>query len=222
MIVFVLLAAGGVYLSWYLKRKRRQELLVMARQLGLEFSPLDTVGLLGMPFALLQKGDGRGTENLLSGTWQGMAVTEFDYWYYEESTDSKGGRTRTYYRFSCAVAEIPATCPQLTIARENLFSRMADHLGFSDINFESEEFNRAFNVKAKDRKFANDLIDPRMMQWLLREGGDFGYEVALRWVLCYSKKRRPTELVPLLGSLKGFGDHMPRVFWELYGVQAAQ
>lgn len=30
-------------------------------------------------FALLRRGDGRGTENVLSGTWQGMGVREFDY-----------------------------------------------------------------------------------------------------------------------------------------------
>ena len=38
---------------------------------------------------------------------------------------------------------------------------------FHDIQFESEEFNRDFTVHCEEPKFANDLIDARMMQWLL-------------------------------------------------------
>ena len=44
---------------------------------------------------------------------------------------------------------------------------MAGALGFEDINFESEEFSRAFFVKCPEKKFAYDVIDPRMMQFLL-------------------------------------------------------
>ncbi len=217
VVGIVLAVAGGVVLSFYLKQKRRQELAAMARQLGLEYSATDTRGCLGLPFALLSKGDGRGTENVLWGTWQSTPVTEFDYWYYEESTDSNGNRSRTYYRFSCAVTEIDAFCSHLTIDRENVLTRLADHLGLHDIEFESEDFNRAFNVKGKDRKFANDFIDARMMQHLLQVDRAFQFEVSGKWLLCFSKRRKPTELIPLLGTLKQFRDHVPRVVYELYG-----
>jgi len=218
--IFVLIVAVGIaaaWISYHLKAKRRQALELMARQLGLTYSAEDTQGCLGLPFSLLRKGDGRGTENVLSGAWQGMPVREFDYWYYEESTDSKGHRTKTYYRFSCAVTEIEAACSPITIAREGFFTRIADAIGLDDINFELQEFNDAFNVKAKDRKFANDLVDQRMMRFLLGTDPVFRFEVCGRWLLCYSKRRRPTELIPLLGTLKVFGEHVPRVVFELYG-----
>ena len=217
IVLIVLLAASGAFFSYYLKQKRRQELATMARQLGLEYSPTDTLGCLGLPFGLLSKGDGRGTENVLWGTWQSVPVREFDYWYYEESTDSKGNRTKTYYRFSCAVTEIEAFCSHLTIDRENVFTRLADHLGLHDIEFESEGFNRAFNVKCKDRKFAYDFIDARMMAYLLEVDRAFQFEVSGRWLLCFSKRRKPTDLIPLLGTLKQFRDQVPRVVYELYG-----
>ncbi len=146
VLAFVAIAAIailGAWFSFHLKKKRRDEFAMMARQLGLQYSSVDTQGCLGYPFALFAKGDGRGTENVLWGTWQAMVATEFDYWYYEESPNSEGRRGRTYYRFSCAVSDIGASCSHLTIERENLFTRMADHLGFSDIDFESEEFNRS-------------------------------------------------------------------------------
>jgi hypothetical protein len=94
---------------------------------------------------------------------------------------------------------------------------LADHLALHDVEFESEEFNRRFNVRGSDRRFANDLVDARMIQWLLTVDGAFEFEVAGRWILCFSKKRRPTELIPLLGTLQRFRDRVPRVVFELYG-----
>ena len=220
-LVFVLIGVigiGGWALSRYLKQRRIIALGAMARQLGLTFSSEDTVGCLGFPFSLLSRGDGRGTENVMSGTWQGLPMTEFDYWYFEESTDSQGRTSRSYSRFSCAVTEVDAACSHLTLGRENLLTRLADHVGLHDIEFESDAFNRAFNVKARDRKFANDLVDARMMQWLLAADPDFRFEVAGKWLLAYSDKRRPQDLIPLLGTLQQFRDHVPRVVYELYPV----
>jgi hypothetical protein len=217
-VLFGLIALGAAYLAYYLRKKRRQELQAMALQLGLEFSADDPFGCLSYPFALLARGDGRGTENVMWGVWQGRPLREFDYWYYEESTDSEGNRSRSYSRFSCAVTEIEAACSHLIIDRENLFTVIADHIGLRDIEFESEDFNRAFNVKSKDRKFANDLLDPRMIGWLLAADSAFRFEVSGRWVLGYGKKRRPRELIPLLGTLRQFCEHVPRVVYELYPV----
>jgi hypothetical protein len=222
IVGFVVFAALAAYLSYYVKMNRRQGLALAARQLGLSFSAEDTQGCLGYPFVLLQKGDGRGTENVMWGTWQDLPMVEFDYWYYEESTDSKGGRTRTYHHLSCAVVQIAAQCAHLTLDREDVLTRIADHVGLHDIEFESEDFNRRFNVKCADRKFANDLIDARMMQWLVGVDGAFRFELSGTWVLCYSKRRGPTELVPLLGTAKQFLDHVPRVVYELYGAGAAR
>ncbi|MEW6059205.1 MAG: DUF3137 domain-containing protein [Actinomycetota bacterium] len=217
ILLVVIAVAVGAYVSYQQKQKRRRELAMMAKQFELEYSEADTQGCLGLPFNLLSKGDGRGVENVLWGTWQDTAVREFDYWYYEESTDSEGHRTKTYYRFSCAVTEIEAFCSPLMIHRENVFTRLADHIGLPDIEFESEEFNNAFNVKGKDRKFANDFLDARMMQHLLHVDGAFQFEVSGKWLLCFSKRRRPMDLIPLVGTLKQFREFVPRVVYQLYG-----
>ena len=212
----VLLAAAAIAVAYHLKKKRREELAVAARELGLEFSVEDVQGCLELPFVLLARGDGRGAENVLWGTWQDLPVRAFDYWYYEESTDSQGHTSKSYSHFSCAVTQIEAACSPLTIDRENLLTRIADSIGLDDIAFETDEFNEAFNVKSKDRRFANDLIDQRMMGWLLQAGSGFRFETAGTWLLCFSKKRRPSELVPLLGTLKQFRDQVPRVVYDLY------
>jgi hypothetical protein len=54
---------------------------------------------------------------------------------------------------------------------DDLFPRLVGHLGFQDMEFESEDFNRAFRVKGGDREFAYQFVDARMMKWLLSTGG---------------------------------------------------
>jgi hypothetical protein len=164
-------------------------------------------------------GDGRGIENVMSGAWQELPVKEADYWYYDESTDGKGNRTRTYHRFSVVIAELQCFLPQVSVTKENLMTRLADHLGFQDINFESEQFNREFQIKSRDREFAFKLIDARMIQWFLSTDGRFGFETNGPNVLVYMKKlKAPEELIPLFGTAKEFHDRIPRIVWSEYST----
>ncbi|MFN2545331.1 MAG: hypothetical protein ABR600_12305 [Actinomycetota bacterium] len=223
VVVFVLIAAAvafGLWLGWYLKKKRREELARLAASLGLQYSASDPFNLLGLPFQLFGKGDGRGTENVLWGTWQDVELREFDYWYYDETTDSKGRTSRTYHRFSCAVAELSLNADPLTLSPESIFTRMADHLGFHDVPFESEDFNRDFRVKCRNPKFATDLIDARMMQWLM-QSKRWSFELAGPYLLCFHSRVRPNELMPVIGMLKEFRDHVPRVAYDLYPASQA-
>lgn len=213
--VAIAVAAG----SYYLKEKRRQGCAQFASKYGFVYTPHAPPGLLAYGFPLLHKGDGRGAENGITGTWKDMPFKAADYWYYTESTDSKGNRTKSYSRFSVAVIEIDAWLPDLAVYRENVFTALADKVGLKDIDFESEEFNRAFQVKSKNRKFAFELIDPRMMQWLLSCDRSFGFELHGKAVLIYSHRLRPHELLPLIGSLKEFRDRIPRLVWTNYGYQ---
>jgi hypothetical protein len=216
-IVLALAAVGGVaWFGFVQKKKRREAFALMATQLGLEYFAQDPFGTLSAPFAFFEKGDGRGVENVLSGTWQDLQVRLFDYWYYDESTDSKGQTSRTYHRFDCAMVPVKAGCPRLTITHENLGTRLANALTFHDIQFESEAFNRAYYVRSSDTKFANDLVDARMMDWLMNHAAGFSFEVAGQEALCYERKLPPVDMLPLLGTAKAFLDHIPEVVSFLY------
>ncbi|MEP6973359.1 MAG: hypothetical protein ABI869_04340, partial [Actinomycetota bacterium] len=208
--------SAAIWFSYVLKKKRREGFAMMATQLGLEYFASDPFGTLGEPFALFEKGDGRGVENVLSGTWQQIDVRLFDYWYHEESTDSNGHTSKTYYRFDCVVAPVDAACSRLVIAHENLGTRLANALTFHDIQLESEDFNRAYYVRSPDPKFANDLVDARMIEWLLQSGAGYSFEVVGNAMLCFCRKVGPMEVVPLLGTAKAFRDHIPRVVASLY------
>tara|TARA_R110000737_G_scaffold251825_2_gene261221 strand:- start:15899 stop:16681 length:783 start_codon:yes stop_codon:yes gene_type:complete len=88
------------------------------------------------------------------------------------TTDSKG-RTRTRTRivkhhFSYMILELPfPTMPDLMIRREGIFDRIASAFGKNDIDFESAEFSKKYYVKCDSRKFAYDIVNQRMIEFLL-------------------------------------------------------
>src|SRR5204862_1433100 len=94
-------------------------------------------------------------------------ATAGDFTYKETSGSGKDERTTTY-EFSYLLIRLPyGNVPDLLIRPEGFFDKLAAMIGFSDINFESAEFSRRFLVKSSDKKFAYDVIDPRMMDFLL-------------------------------------------------------
>ena len=219
VLILSFVAAVVIFLIWlqfHLQAKRRQEFFLTATKLGLTYEREDPFNMVDLPFALFGKGDGRGIENVMHGHAAGMDVRMFDYWYYEQSTDTKGNTSRSYKRFSCAMAWFEADCPHLTLSREGLLSRLADKLGFRDIEFESEEFNRSWQVSSEDRRFASAFVDARMMEWLLDEGGIASYEVLGPILMCSTGRLKPAEFENLLEVLRRFRAKVPEVVPSLY------
>src|SRR5688572_11970769 len=217
IVVLVVVVAGGIITYQHQRKLQRQrELRSLALGQRLDFSVEDPFDTTGEPFSLFQKGDGRGVENVMWGFWQDLEVRAFDFWYYEESSDSNGRRTRSYHRFDCLITLVDAVCPPLQISEENLLTRFAGALTFRDIEFESEEFNRRFHVKGTDERFATAFCDARMMDWLLRHGEGYGFEMVGDRLLCWTKRVSPAEMVHLLGTAKTFRDQIPDVVRSLY------
>ena len=222
VVVVVLVALAVLAAAWWSyvrKRRRAQALATFASQYDFELSPRDAFDLTSYPFRLFDQGDGRGCENVMAGTWQGLPSKEADYWYYTQSTDSQGRSSRQYHYFSVVVADLECAIPDVLIEKESALSRIADHLGFHDVEFESEDFNRRFRVKAADREFAFKVIDDRMMTWLLSTDGAFGFEGNGGNLLVWTKRLDPSALPRLFGTAKAFVDHVPRLVWNEYGTR---
>jgi hypothetical protein len=214
-LIFAVVAGVVAFLRRQRTLERHEQLGALALAEGLDFSIDDPFDTLGEPFALLRRGDGRGVENVLWGEWKGLQIRAFDYWYYEESTDSKGHTSRSYSRFDCVLTRIDASGPALQISEENLFTRLADALTFRDIEFESEEFNRRFTVRG-DERFATAICDARMMDWLLRHGDGYAFEVVGDRLLCSCRRVAPAGMIHLFGTVKTFREQIPSVVSSLY------
>ncbi|MGE5295211.1 MAG: hypothetical protein ACM3VT_10320, partial [Solirubrobacterales bacterium] len=163
--VLALIVVFGV-VGFLNAKKRREAMMALAAKLGLRFDQgkdWDLARRYGF-LDKLRAGDNRYAFNTLSGTTQGHNVVIFDYHYETHSTDSKGRRQTHHHYFSCFILHMPASFPELVIAKEGFFSKIAQAVGYDDIDFESHEFSRKFCVRSRDKKFAYDVCHARMME----------------------------------------------------------
>jgi hypothetical protein len=98
--------------------------------------------------------------------YQNDDIQAFDY-HYQVTTHDKNGSHTTHYRFSFFILQLPAFFPDLTIRHESFLLKVAEVFGYQDIKFESAEFSKAFNVRSPDKKFAYDVCNAKMMEYLL-------------------------------------------------------
>ena len=179
------LVALAVYAAIQAEKARQQRIADMrayAEEVGLSFrEEKDTSHDEEYAhFELFRRGFDRAAYNTISGEMSyndaivQVNMGDFTYKTRETytTTDSKG-RTRTRTRivkhhFSYFIMELPyITMPDLLIRREGFFDKIASAFGKNDIDFESAEFSRKYFVKCDSRKFAYDIIHPRMMEFLL-------------------------------------------------------
>lgn len=138
--------------------KRQKSLELLAKQLGLHFNPFSDFKLVERFsfFSWLRRGDPqvRYAQNILYGHYQNYSVTVFDYIF------------GAGYRWSAFVLEMNTHFPDVLISHESRESRIAETLGSQQIAFESSEFSRLFRVRASDKKFAFDVCNSKMMEYL--------------------------------------------------------
>ena len=166
-VIAVIAVAAAVYGS-IAARKRREALFELAQRLNLNFDPGHDYALAEQ-YGFLKKlaqGDNRYAYNILSGQYRNYDVRAFDY-HYQVTTHDKNGSHTTHYTFSFFILQMPMLFPELTIRHETFFTKIAEVFGYQDIKFESAEFSKAFNVRCQDKKFAYDVCNGRMMEYLL-------------------------------------------------------
>jgi len=211
----VIAGIGGILAT--LRAKRRQEIATIATRAGLQFAQADPFECTRVNFSLFRKGDGRDAENVM---WRdaddGHVYRAFDFAYYEEHKDQYGRVTKTYHRSSCAMALVGSSWPDISIVREGIVDKVLNAVGDGDIDFESEEFNRTFAVRCADRRFAQALIDPQMLEFLVSTKGELNFELKGRWLLVWSSPVAPRLMPGLLRMAEQFVQHIPPVVWELF------
>ena len=192
-------------------KKRREAMAALAANLGLHFSPHKDRGLARQYSFLdkLRSGSNRYAFNTLSGTYQGHEVTVFDYHYETHSTNSKGHRQTHHHYFSFFLLTLPASFPELVIAREGFFSKVAQAFGYDDIDFESHEFSRKFCVRCRDKKLAYDVCNAQMIEYLLAND-DLTIEIdAYALAISFRSRLSPEQIEPNLNRLIALRSLMP-------------
>src|SRR5580692_12162302 len=168
LLVIVIAVIGAIYSSIQ-ARKRQEGLIELARRLNLSFDAGQHYSLTDAYSFLreLNKGDNRYATNILSGTYRQNQVLAFDYHYETHSTDDKGHTQTQHHWLSFLILTLPAMFPDLTIRREGFFTKIAEVFGYQAIKFESAEFSKTFCVRSPDKKFAYDVCNATMIEYLL-------------------------------------------------------
>jgi hypothetical protein len=125
--------------------------------------------------------------------------------------------------FHVVAVRLPMWLPWVDVVPETFAVKVEKATGAQDIEFESDQFNRAFRVQARDVRTAYALIQPVLMERLLR---DDARRIAWRtdgtWVLSWQSGTTDLEsLAPRLGMLSAVAASIrPHVFQQ-YGIDTA-
>lgn len=213
--LFAVLVIALIVGAWLYERKRRQEFQALADRLGLSYRRKDPY--IAQRFQFLDRlcrGSDRYAFNILEGERQDRPVCIFDFHYATHSTDSKGRRKTEHHYFSCFVLEHELAAPELLIFPENFLHRVGKAFGLPDIDFESNEFSRAFVVQCKDKRFAYDICHTRMMEYLLAHR-DLSIEIERNCLsISFDQRLKVKEIPQRLEQLLEMRDLFPNYLFR--------
>ncbi|TMD61725.1 MAG: hypothetical protein E6I87_01845 [Chloroflexi bacterium] len=244
LIAVLLLAAVviGAYLAapQYLRLFRReltraQAMERVTRDLGLDFAKTDPAfpgaTPARYPFELFSRGVRQECENLFSGTFAGVKVTGFDFGYVDPDPDRADGTARpadadtVWQRLTCIVAVVGGSAPHVVISGVGAVGAAVDGATWAAwgvqnraIQFESRDFDRIFEVRSTDPRFAKALIDAELMAWLLATGPRWRWELQREYALCTGGLVAPEDLRRMITTVAAFVRHVPRVAIALDSV----
>jgi len=200
--IFIVVLVVGIMSA----RKRREAMVSLAAKLSLRFDPARDRHLAKRYKFLnkLRRGSNRYAYNVLSGNCQGHEIMVFDFHYKTGS-----GKNTHHHYFSFFILHLTAAFPELVIGPEGVFSKIAQAVGYDDIDFESHEFSRKFCVRSADKKFAYDVCNARMIEYLL-SNRDFSIEIESNVLaISFNRKLAPEAIEPNLNRLVTVRSLMP-------------
>ncbi|MBN2591346.1 MAG: hypothetical protein JXA96_15885 [Sedimentisphaerales bacterium] len=191
IFIFVIITVGIIAAALYFiaEEKRRRAMSSLAEKLGLRFYIGKQRGII-RKYSFINKfhqGRDKYAYNSLYGNFRNHEVNVFDYHY----TTGHGKNTQ-HHHLSFFLIEIPMVFPELTIVPEGVFSKIGQALGYDDIDFESHEFSRKYCVRSKDKKFAYDVCNAKMIDYLLSNTG-LSIEIESNVLAIYFNRRLAPE-----------------------------
>jgi hypothetical protein len=211
LAVLLGIAVLVVYLGFRKARERRQRLAAYAASKGWRYEreqPLLVDRFSGPPFGI---GESRRAYNALYGTHDGRELVSFDYEYETRTVDQK--QTQTHV-FSVVALNMGVMVPPLRVDPEGFLDRLVGGILGGDIDLESEEFNSAFSVSCPDRRFASDVLHPRMMEHLLRHR-QLGWRFEQDSMLVVGRGARdPAQIEATLQVMDGITGLVPEFVWQ--------
>jgi hypothetical protein len=161
------------------QQRQRDAMALKASDLGLHFDGKSDLHTAKKYLHLDQLHDLHGSDeyalNVISGDFQGHPVTLFDFHYATRGVWWWAPSWTIHNYASFVILNLNKDFPELTIGTEGggLFKMISDAFGGGDIDFESHEFSERYEVRSKNKKFAYDFCNARMIDYLLERPASF-------------------------------------------------
>jgi len=166
--VLILFIAGGVAmtaLAFYMAWREKRALAAWAKQRGYAFSEWDTFNVAGRcrGFPAFNRGRDRRVYNIVYGKYKGY---DFCFFRYRYTTGSGKNRSTTRLQGLLVEGDLCFPC-RISMRPEGFLDKLAEVIGFDDVDFEYHEFNKKYFVKAEDKRVAYDFFGRDVMEYLL-------------------------------------------------------
>jgi len=125
--------------------------------------------------------------------------------------------TAMAYEHQVTAVELGARYPTVDILPEDMVAAVGKRLGGRDVDFESAEFNRRWRVRARDPRYAYEMVTPRVMAALLEDAiRGFAVRVEGPYVIAWRAGRVAPEvargvIAVLVAVAAGLPKHVERV-----------
>ena len=204
--------AGAIAWATYHFRvlPRRESFEGQAKEAGLRSASGDPLGLLASGFSIFRRAaSARELENTAWGRWRGRDVVVADYWYVPGTNTTRDDEQR----YMCVVDETGPALPDLAVVPAGAGAPLKDAVGLGGPDTELERFDRAFEVRASDRRFASAMLDVRMMEWLLTQAPGVGFEILGGRLVVFEPRMRSSvdDVARALERYDAFLEHVPAV-----------
>jgi hypothetical protein len=207
--------------AYRLDQNRRERVLAYALGRGWRYDGENPALVDSWPGEPFGEGDNRRARSVLSGQESGREFVAFDYSYDTHTNSSKGRRTTTH-RFAVCVVPLPTALGVVELRPENVLTRAAGAVGMaSDLDLESEDFNRRYRVRARNAKLASDVLPPRTMEYLvaLPDEAVTAFRLQAGHVIAWRDGRlEPADVVRTCAVLGRVIDGVPSFVWRDAGL----
>ncbi len=162
-ILTIILAPFGIYIQFKEDKERRKAYQTWAQSYNWYYNPKRN-GKICRNYkhsSLIRFILTVSVFDVVKGTWEGYSFLSFNIHF-------KYQNKRTHY-IGGVIIHLQQSFPKILIRPKNSFNLFGNILDFKDTRTESVEFSKHFTVRCKNKDFAYDFCNPRMMEYLLSQ-----------------------------------------------------
>jgi hypothetical protein len=146
------------------EKKRTRQLAAIATQLGWNFAAIAPLNMIsGLErFTLFGDGHGKTIRNLMYGEASGVKAAVFDYIY----VTGYGKSSQAHYQSVVYFEPRNLVLPYFSLRPESFFHRIAEALGYQDIDFaQRPEFSKRYLLRGQDETAIRRVFGERVLSF---------------------------------------------------------